>query len=64
MLGISRKSITRLRKEMLHSKMKEEAEKEESEHEEEKKIHLRRRTVSNTTVLPKRSHPSQTKIFN
>ena len=37
MLGISRKSITRLRNEMLHSEMKEETEKEKNEHEEEKR---------------------------
>ena len=56
MLGISRKSITRLRNEMLHLEMKEEAEKEKNEHEEEKKIQTRPRTVSDTVVLPNRSH--------
>ena len=64
MLGISRKSITKLRNEMLHTEMKEEAEKEKSEHQRGKKIPVRRRTVSDTVVIITESITSQTNVFN
>lgn len=54
MLGISRRSVFRLRSEMHSWEMKQNQEREESKP--QFKNRLRRRTASETSLLPKKSH--------
>jgi hypothetical protein len=56
MLGISKRSILRLRCAMVNLKEEQKEDEDEDENEDEDKIKLRRRTVSETSVLEKRLH--------